>query len=278
MRYQHSFWYDAARDIFEEAAKADAECGMAYWGVALTFSTIRTTRSRRRISRSASRQSRRPRRSAPRPSANATISTRLPSCMRMQTSSPTSSASALTSRRWRSWPRNIPPTTKHRSSMPSRLNTSASPADKTYAQQLKGAAILEPIWKRQPQHPGIAHYLIHLYDYSAIADKGLEAARLYCQDRAGGAACAAHAIAHLHPGRRLEGIDLVQHRLGEGGQGREGVRQRVPRAGLHGLRLSSTRRRQGRAGGTRRDEGVAGHRRRTHSARISHWPLRRRAT
>src|SRR6185312_14069973 len=53
------------------------------------------------------------------------------------------------------------------------LNTSASPADKTYAQQLKGAAILEPIWKRQPRHPGIAHYLIHLYDYPAIAEKGL---------------------------------------------------------------------------------------------------------
>src|SRR5947199_2099969 len=59
------------------------------------------------------------------------------------------------------------------------LNTSASPADKTYAQQLKGAAILEPIWTRQPQHPGIAHYLIHLYDYPAIADKGLSAAQRY---------------------------------------------------------------------------------------------------
>ena len=34
------------------------------------------------------------------------------------------------------------------------LNTSASPADKTYAQQTKGAAILEPISKRLPQHPG----------------------------------------------------------------------------------------------------------------------------
>jgi hypothetical protein len=61
------------------------------------------------------------------------------------------------------------------------LNTSASPADKTYANQLKGAAILEVIAKRQPQHPGVAHYLIHLYDYPAIADKGLEAARRYAK-------------------------------------------------------------------------------------------------
>jgi predicted nucleic acid-binding Zn ribbon protein len=59
------------------------------------------------------------------------------------------------------------------------LNTSAPPADKTYANQLKGAAILEEIAKRQPQHPGVAHYLIHLYDYPPIAGKGLDAARRY---------------------------------------------------------------------------------------------------
>ena len=45
------------------------------------------------------------------------------------------------------------------------LNVAASPSDKSYAYQLKGAAILEPIFKRQPRHPGVAHYLIHLYDY-----------------------------------------------------------------------------------------------------------------
>ena len=59
------------------------------------------------------------------------------------------------------------------------LNVAASPADKTYANQLKGAALLEPIFKRQPQHPGVAHYLIHLYDYPAIAEKGLAAAKRY---------------------------------------------------------------------------------------------------
>src|SRR5258708_38880130 len=61
------------------------------------------------------------------------------------------------------------------------LNVGASPSDKTYANQLKGAAILEKIWHRQPDHPGIAHYLIHLYDTPALADKGLTAARRYPQ-------------------------------------------------------------------------------------------------
>ena len=61
------------------------------------------------------------------------------------------------------------------------LNTSASPADKTYANQLKGAAVLEPILERQPQHSGVAHYLIHLYDYPPIAAKGLPPALRYAK-------------------------------------------------------------------------------------------------
>ena len=59
------------------------------------------------------------------------------------------------------------------------LNVAASPTDKTYANQLKGAAILEPIFKRQPRHPGVAHYLIHLYDTPALAERGIHAARRY---------------------------------------------------------------------------------------------------
>src|SRR4051794_36100495 len=39
MRYQHSFWYRQAREIFEDALKADAECAIAYWGIALTLLT-----------------------------------------------------------------------------------------------------------------------------------------------------------------------------------------------------------------------------------------------
>ena len=61
------------------------------------------------------------------------------------------------------------------------LNVAAPPSDKTYAMQLKGAAILEPIFQRQPQHPGVAHYLIHLYDTPALAEKGLAAAKRYSE-------------------------------------------------------------------------------------------------
>jgi hypothetical protein len=55
----------------------------------------------------------------------------------------------------------------------------ATPADRTHANQKHAAAILEPLWKKQPNHPGIAHYLIHAYDSAELAQQGLAAARAY---------------------------------------------------------------------------------------------------
>ncbi len=59
------------------------------------------------------------------------------------------------------------------------LNMTIVPTDKTYANQLKAAGLLEKVFAEQPNHPGVAHYLIHTYDYPAIAEKGLVAARRY---------------------------------------------------------------------------------------------------
>jgi len=59
------------------------------------------------------------------------------------------------------------------------LNMTLNPNDKTYANQLKAAGILEKAFAAEPNHPGVAHYLIHSYDFPPIADKGLPAARRY---------------------------------------------------------------------------------------------------
>ena len=59
------------------------------------------------------------------------------------------------------------------------LNITAPPTDKTYANQLKAAAILERILAQQPRHPGVAHYLVHLYDTPKLAEQGLGAAKRY---------------------------------------------------------------------------------------------------
>lgn len=61
------------------------------------------------------------------------------------------------------------------------LNEAADPSDKTYANQLKAAAILEKVYREQPDHPGVAHYLIHSYDYAPLAQRGLPFANKYAQ-------------------------------------------------------------------------------------------------
>jgi Tfp pilus assembly protein PilF len=61
------------------------------------------------------------------------------------------------------------------------LSANFDPTDRKYTNQLKAAQILEPIFKQQPEHPGIVHYLIHSYDYPPIAHHGLEAARRYAR-------------------------------------------------------------------------------------------------
>jgi tetratricopeptide (TPR) repeat protein len=61
------------------------------------------------------------------------------------------------------------------------LTTTQDPAEQTFASALKAAAILEAQFKKYPNHPGVAHYLIHSYDYPPIAEKGLNAAKRYSE-------------------------------------------------------------------------------------------------
>jgi hypothetical protein len=69
------------------------------------------------------------------------------------------------------------------------LNETALPSDRTYANQLKAGAILEKVLATQPNHPGALHYLIHSYDYTPLAPRALTAANKY----AGIAPAAQHA-------------------------------------------------------------------------------------
>jgi tetratricopeptide (TPR) repeat protein len=59
------------------------------------------------------------------------------------------------------------------------LLATTSPSDTTYARQREAAAILEPLFREQPRHPGLAHYIIHAYDSAKLAHLGLDAARRY---------------------------------------------------------------------------------------------------
>ena len=59
------------------------------------------------------------------------------------------------------------------------IAASEDPADKTYAGRLKAGAILETLFKEEPNHPGLAHYIIHTYDVPPLAPRALEAAWCY---------------------------------------------------------------------------------------------------
>jgi tetratricopeptide (TPR) repeat protein len=71
----------------------------------------------------------------------------------------------------------------------------AAPTDKSYANLRQAGSILETLWKTQPQHPGLAHYIIHAYDVPALAPLAAEAARRYA-DIAPSAAHAQHMPSH----------------------------------------------------------------------------------
>src|SRR5262245_6567726 len=189
MRYQHSFWYIPAREIFEEVLKADPTCALAHWGIALTLLDN-------------------PHNAIPQSNlAPGLAAIQKAKAMGAQTERERDYIDALLlmyadydkfghAQRIRSFrdaqermAAKYPDDDEAQIAYAITLNTSADLNDRTYAQQLKGAAILEPISKRLPRHPGVTHYLIHLYDYPALAEKGLDAANRY----AGIAPAAPHA-------------------------------------------------------------------------------------
>jgi tetratricopeptide (TPR) repeat protein len=179
MRYQHSFWYAESKEIYEEALKADPECAIAYWGIALALlnnphGAVPTPNLPLGLAAIEKGQAVRAKTERERDYIDALSVMyvdydKIPHQARVQ--SYLKKMAALAAK--------YPDDDEAQIFYAITLNVAASPADKTYANQLKGAAILEPIWQRQPQHPGIAHYLIHLYDYPPIADKGIPAALRY---------------------------------------------------------------------------------------------------
>jgi hypothetical protein len=165
MRYQHSFWYRAAKEIFEEVAKADPDCAMAHWGVALSLlnnphgpipaPNLSPGLAAIQKARVMGAKSQRERDYIEALALMYVDHDKLGHGPRIRAYLKAMEALAA----------KYPDDDEAQIAYAITLNTSASPADKSYAQQLKGAALLEPISKRLPQHPGVTHYLIHLYDY-----------------------------------------------------------------------------------------------------------------
>jgi len=196
MLYQHSFWYRASQQAFEDVLKADPECGIAHWGIALSLlwnphvpppaKNLAEGAAAIAKSKSVGAKTQRERDYTDALAVMYADHDKVDHRTRI-----VAYAKAMEQLAQR-----YPKDDEAQICYALSLNTSASPVDKTYAQQLKGAAILEPIAKRQPHHPGVAHYLIHLYDAPPIAEKGLDAARRYAKI-APGAPHAQHMPSHI---------------------------------------------------------------------------------
>lgn len=181
MRYQHSFWYRPAKEIFEETLQADPDCAIAYWGIALSLlynphfpapkENLAGGLAALQKAKALGAKSERERDYIDALLAFYSGDEKTTFGQRAQAYLKATEAVAA----------RYPDDDEAQIAYAITLNVTASPNDKTYANQLKGAAILEPIFKRQPRHPGVAHYLIHLYDYPAIAEQGLDAAKRYSE-------------------------------------------------------------------------------------------------
>jgi tetratricopeptide (TPR) repeat protein len=110
------------------------------------------------------------------------------------------------------------------------LAITAPKTDKTFANQRKCGQILEPIFQRQPHHPGVAHYIIHCYDNPVLAEQGLSAARAYAKI-APASAHANHMPSHIFTrvGSWDEAIDSNLHAAAVAAHDEQGSKTAEPR-------------------------------------------------
>src|SRR5712691_9475308 len=196
MLYQHSFWYRSSQRAFEETLKEDPNCAIAYWGIALSLlwnpHTVPPAKNladgAATLAKGKGIGAKTERERDYLEALSAMYANYDKVDHRTRVLNYLKAMEQLATR--------YPEDDEAQIYYALALNVGASPGDKTYANQLKGAAILEKIWMRQPEHPGVAHYLIHLYDSPALAEKGLEAARRYAKV-APDAAHAQHMPSHI---------------------------------------------------------------------------------
>src|ERR1700736_6417277 len=192
----HSFQYEQSRSSFVEVSKRDPACAMAQWGIAMShyhglWDNGDTAAGRAALQRAHELAG-----------ANARTTARerayidaLAEIYRQDNKDLASHGRAFEQKMGElqaAYPADSEAAIFHALT----LAVTAPKTDKTFANQRKCGEILEPIFKQQPHHPGIAHYIIHCYDNPVLAQQGLGAARMYAKI-APASAHANHMPSHL---------------------------------------------------------------------------------
>lgn len=176
----HSFWLDAAGKAFAAVAQADSGCAMAHWGTAMVKlgNPLGVPQPRKALEEGAE-AIRRAKAAGPRTARERGFVEALETFYRDFDAVDHRTRALAYEKAMERLARQFPDDREAAVFYALSLNMTALPTDKTYANQLRAAAILEKVFAEQPQHPGVAHYLIHSYDYPPIAARGLGAARRY---------------------------------------------------------------------------------------------------
>jgi tetratricopeptide (TPR) repeat protein len=177
----HSFAYSAAEKAFRDVAKADPKCAMAHWGIAMTYfhplwppplPEENVAPGREEIERA--RQLGGSDREREFIEALSFIYANADSVSYDDRANRYMEAMGKLAE-------HNPDDAECQIFYALALLATAPPTDSTHANQKKAAALLEPLFRKYPQHPGIPHYLIHAYDNVEMATQGVEAARVYAQ-------------------------------------------------------------------------------------------------
>ena len=171
----HSFWYEEAEKAFLETAKRDPQCGMAWWGAAMSnyhqvwpspYSPAELARGTADAEKAASIGATTPREKA-----------YIDAIATFYRGANARAYEAKMEQLAAAFPNDDEAQIFYALSLIA--HGMSMPADKTYTYQKKAAGILNGLLKRHPDHPGIAHYLIHSFDYPALAPLALDAAYAY---------------------------------------------------------------------------------------------------
>jgi tetratricopeptide (TPR) repeat protein len=192
----HSFAYSAAEKAFRDVAKADPKCAIAHWGIAMTYfhplwppplPEGEVARGREEIERA---------RQLGGSDRERGFIEALSFIYAPDSQPYPDRANRYTAAMGKLAERN-PDDAECQVFYALALLATAPPTDSTHANQKKAAALLEPLFRKYPEHPGIPHYLIHAYDNVEMASRGVEAARVYAQI-APSAPHALHMPSHIH--------------------------------------------------------------------------------
>src|SRR5271170_5048085 len=177
----HSFWYEKASETFAAVAEKDPTCGMAYWGIAMTYyhpiweapgpAELKAGAGAAEKAQSVGGKSQRER------DYIAAIETFYKDSDKLDHRSRALAYEKAMEQLHARYPDDREAAVFYALA----LLATAPPTDKTYVNQRKAGSILEPIFVEQPEHPGVAHYIIHAYDYPPLADRALPAARRYAK-------------------------------------------------------------------------------------------------